>query len=157
MFSHFRGKKCITLLLGSAVLAFGLYHIHAQSGITEGGILGAVWEMCQISGTGCEVWEDKVPIEPVARKICDFFEVDPLRLISSGSMVIIAPKDKKFELLDAIKEAGVEATVIGVIKEPEAGIKIAKKTLTCGSGELGRISVTIDPPYADEIYKIVKR
>ncbi len=40
MFSHFRGKKCITLLLGSAVLAFGLYHIHAQSGITEGGILG---------------------------------------------------------------------------------------------------------------------
>ena len=138
-------------------VAAGKVGTHGMHDITEGGILGAVWEMCQISGTGCEVWEDKVPIEPVARKICDFFEVDPLRLISSGSMVIIAPKDKKFELLDAIKEAGVEATVIGVIKEPEAGIKIAKKTLTCGSGELGRISVTIDPPYADEIYKIVKR
>ncbi len=27
-------------LLGSAILAFGLYHIHAQSSITEGGILG---------------------------------------------------------------------------------------------------------------------
>lgn len=27
-------------LLGSAILAFGLYHVHAQSSITEGGILG---------------------------------------------------------------------------------------------------------------------
>ncbi len=130
---------------------------HGMHDITEGGILGAVWEMCQISGMGCEVWEDKVPIEPVVRKICKFFEVDPLRLISSGSMVIIAPKDKKHELLEAIRKAGVEAAVIGVIKEKSDGIKIAKQTLTCGSGELGRISVTIDPPYADEIYKIVKR
>ena len=30
--------------------------------ITEGGILGAVWEMCQISGTGAEVWENAIPI-----------------------------------------------------------------------------------------------
>lgn len=28
------------MLLGSAILAFGLYHIHAQSNVTEGGILG---------------------------------------------------------------------------------------------------------------------
>lgn len=28
------------LLLGSATLAFGLYNVHAQSGITEGGVLG---------------------------------------------------------------------------------------------------------------------
>ena len=28
------------LLLGSAILAFGLYHIHSMSGVTEGGVLG---------------------------------------------------------------------------------------------------------------------
>ena len=27
-------------LLGSAILAFGLYNIHAFSGVTEGGVLG---------------------------------------------------------------------------------------------------------------------
>ena len=27
-------------LLGSAILAFGLYNVHALSGVTEGGILG---------------------------------------------------------------------------------------------------------------------
>jgi len=33
-------KQYATLLLGSAILAFGLYNVHAQSGITEGGVLG---------------------------------------------------------------------------------------------------------------------
>ena len=33
-------KGSLIALLGSAILAFGLYHIHAQSGVTEGGQLG---------------------------------------------------------------------------------------------------------------------
>ena len=33
-------KKVCMVLLGSAVQAFGLYNVHALSGITEGGILG---------------------------------------------------------------------------------------------------------------------
>ena len=33
-------KRCLTAMLGGAILAFGLYHIHAQSGVTEGGQLG---------------------------------------------------------------------------------------------------------------------
>lgn len=40
MRSMMQPKKCILLLIGSAVLAFGLYNIHAFSDITEGGILG---------------------------------------------------------------------------------------------------------------------
>ena len=33
-------KDCLLMFLGSAILAFGLYHIHAQSDVTEGGVLG---------------------------------------------------------------------------------------------------------------------
>lgn len=33
-------KPCIVSLLGSAILAFGLYNIHSFSGVTEGGVLG---------------------------------------------------------------------------------------------------------------------
>ncbi|MBR2949306.1 MAG: YitT family protein [Lachnospiraceae bacterium] len=33
-------RQCVLSLAGSIILAFGLYHIHAQSGITEGGVLG---------------------------------------------------------------------------------------------------------------------
>ena len=33
-------KNCIIALLGSAILAFGLYNVHSFSGVTEGGVLG---------------------------------------------------------------------------------------------------------------------
>lgn len=40
MFSFIKPKSCIILLLGSTILAFGLYNIHSMSGVTEGGVLG---------------------------------------------------------------------------------------------------------------------
>ena len=36
MFSLIKPKKCALALLGSAILAFGLYNVHALSGVTEG-------------------------------------------------------------------------------------------------------------------------
>ena len=40
MFSLIKPRKCALTLLGSAILAFGLYNVHALSGVTEGGVLG---------------------------------------------------------------------------------------------------------------------
>ncbi len=137
-------------------VAAGKVGTHGMHDITEGGILGAVWEMCQISRTGAEVWEDAIPMHPETERICRLFDVDPLRLISSGSMIIIVPKDKRAEMEEAMKAAGVDASVIGIIKEESDGICMARHTLTCGSGCMGRIKVKIDPPYADEIYKTYK-
>ena len=137
-------------------VAAGKVGTHGMHDITEGGILGAVWEMCQISRTGAEVWEDAIPMHPETEKICRLFDVDPLRLISSGSMIIIVPKEKRAEMEEAMKAAGVDASVIGIIKEESDGICMARHTLTCGSGCMGRIKVKIDPPYADEIYKTYK-
>lgn len=40
MFFKFQIKHVVWNIVGSAILAFGLYNIHALSGVTEGGILG---------------------------------------------------------------------------------------------------------------------
>lgn len=40
MFPKPEWKKTLLSLAGSAILAFGLYQVHAQSSVTEGGILG---------------------------------------------------------------------------------------------------------------------
>lgn len=40
MLPRIKLKSCITILLGSAILAFGLYNVHSISGVTEGGVLG---------------------------------------------------------------------------------------------------------------------
>lgn len=40
MLRNIRWKNSIVIVLSSAFLAFGLYHVHAVSGVTEGGVLG---------------------------------------------------------------------------------------------------------------------
>lgn len=40
VFGKLTFRRVIMLLLGSAILAFGLYNVHSLSNITEGGILG---------------------------------------------------------------------------------------------------------------------
>jgi len=118
---------------------------HGMHDITEGGVLGAAWEMCQIAGKGAEIWFDEIPVKPVTDKICRHFDINPLRLISSGSMVIIVPSDKKDEMEAAMRNADVECSIIGVIKAKEFGVMMKK------DGVLEEV----EPPYADELYKVV--
>ena len=43
--------------------------------ITEGGVLGAVWELSEIAGVGVELEEDKIPVSDVTKKICNHFGI----------------------------------------------------------------------------------
>ena len=40
LFRNITCRSCLIALLGSAIQAFGLYHVHSCSGVTEGGVLG---------------------------------------------------------------------------------------------------------------------
>lgn len=115
--------------------------------ITEGGVFGAVWEMCQISGTGCEIWIDKIPVKTVTKKICKRFDINYLRLISSGCMIIIVNSDNKDKLERDMKKANIEINCIGQIKEKSFGIM----SFDTADGQLSEIL----PPQSDELYKVV--
>ena len=123
---------------------------HGMHDVTEGGILGAIWEMCQIAGVGAEIHEDAVPVNDVTRKICDHFGINYLRLISSGSMIIMARPEKKNEIIKKLAAVGVAAAEIGRIMPPEDGLVLVQGT---GADEK---RMPIDPPGPDELYKVVK-
>lgn len=61
---------------------------------TEGGILGAIHEMLTSRKIGAALDTDALEslIHPLTRKLCDWLKVDPLRLISSGSLLFCLPK-----------------------------------------------------------------
>lgn len=113
--------------------------------ITEGGVLGAVWELCDISQTGAEVWADKIPVKQTTIKMCHHFNIDYLRLISSGCMMIIVSTGKKEQMEEAMKEANVKFSCIGIVKEKEDGLHMNVE---------GKM-VEIAPPGSDELYKVL--
>ena len=113
--------------------------------ITEGGVLGAIWEMCSIAKTGAEVWPDQIPVAEVTKKICQRYGIDYLRLISSGSMIIMVRPEVRTRMETELRNAGIPVACIGRICEKDGGIKMVV------DGE----KVEIEPPASDELYKAI--
>lgn len=89
----------------------------AMHDATEGGILGAVWELAECSEKGVTVYADQIPIQDVTKMVCQEAQIEPLQLISSGTMVIAAYDGAA--LVDKLQAAGVAAAVIGKITQKE--------------------------------------
>jgi hydrogenase expression/formation protein HypE len=100
-----------------ALVAAETGHVHSMKDPTEGGLLQALNEIAEASGAGYSIDSRLVPIEDETKRICEALSVDPLRLISSG--MLIATVDRKNEdiVISRIREAGVNASRIGTIKE----------------------------------------
>ena len=80
---------------------------------TEGGVLGALWELAEASGTGYEVAAEAIPILDETRQVCAVFGADPLRLISSGALLIACPDAER--MITGLHDRGVAAARIGQV------------------------------------------
>lgn len=131
------------LLKSISVVKAGLlaaeYGVNAMHDATEGGIIGAIWEVAEASGRGVYIYKEDIPIKLETIQICSVLNIDPYRLISSGSM-IIATKDGE-GLCSYLKTSGIEAKVVGKIIENDMIVNVA------GTEE------EILPPIGDELYK----
>lgn len=89
------------------------YDVHAMHDITEGGLIGALCEVVFQKDFGAEFWYDQLAISPVTQKIADYYQIDPLQLISSGSLLISLPPDQADQLVESLHQAGITAAKIG--------------------------------------------
>ncbi|NMB21164.1 MAG: AIR synthase [Firmicutes bacterium] len=117
------------------------YGVHAMHDITEGGLLGAVREVCQAAGVGAEINEAQVPMSKLTQAICEQFGLDPLKLLSSGSMLIVTPRGQ--ELTEGLREIQVPAFVVGQITEGDHPVVLRR------NGETEDITAHVE----DELWK----
>lgn len=127
----------------TTVVPEGLYAAangaHAMHDVTEGGILGALWEMSAASGKGIEFDKSLIPVHPITKKLAAYYGIDVYKLISSGSMLISCEDGRK--LVKGLKKLGVEAAVIGKASDAFTHVRDCEGN-------------TVEPPEADEIYKV---
>lgn len=114
----------------------------AMHDVTEGGIFGALWEMGAASDVGLSVDIEKIPIKQESVEICDYFDIDPYCLISSGSMLIAA--ENGLRVVDALESAGIHAAVIGRTDD-------SKQRVVHYDGQ----TRYLEPPEADEFHKVL--
>jgi len=126
-------------IIKEALLAAETPGTHAMHDVTEGGVEGAVWEMAAASGCGVTLSKKAIPITQQTKDICEKHNINPLKLIGSGSL-LIATKEPKM-LLKILQENNIQATVIGQAHQ--------KKSIAYDDG------TPIEPPGRDALFDAV--
>ena len=99
-------------IVEEAERAYRTGSVRAMHDCTEGGVLGAAFEMSLASGTGFTLEEGAVPVAPETRSICSSLRLDPLRLIGSGSLLLAVQKGGEKRVADALRGVA-EVSVVG--------------------------------------------
>ena len=105
---------------------------------TEGGLLGAIYEMMEGQSVGIKIDFNRISIGKLTKIICDFLDIDPLRLISSGSLLICSENKVDSNNLD------LDHNLV------EIGVIITDKKILLDDTE-------IQPPEADQLILGLKK
>jgi hydrogenase maturation factor len=114
---------------------------------TEGGLAGGLNELTDASKLGFRVYEERIPVEPETERICRFFGIDPLRLISSGSLLIVADPESSKGISDRLEERGIRTSIIGEI------VGAGNRTIIRKNGKEEHLPM----PESDEIWKALSK
>lgn len=117
--------------------------VSAMHDVTEGGIFGALWEVAAASSVGIEVDLKKIPIKQETIEICEFYDLNPYMLMSSGCLLI--GTDKGNVLVEELKKEGISSAIIGKVIEGNDRIIINEDERRY-----------LEPPKADELYKALQ-
>lgn len=82
---------------------------------TDGGFLGGIAEISSLCGLKAELDFDSVPLHPLTKRAAEKLGFDALHLIASGSMLIVTGAENAQNALNALKNAGIAACVVGKI------------------------------------------
>ncbi|UOE49106.1 AIR synthase family protein [Mucilaginibacter sp. SMC90] len=89
------------------------HKVTAMHDVTEGGVLGAIYEMAVASGNGVVIDNDLLPIDDIAGGICSAFNIDPRYCIGAGAMIIAVKKQWSQNVLHRLKKNNIPATIVG--------------------------------------------
>lgn len=134
-------KQISVLEEGRIGSALGVQYMHD---ITEGGLFGAIYEAAEAIERGITI-EGPFPLSAVSKKITDCFAIDPYRLISSGSMLMIIPKEQIDHAKALFDEKEIPLHVVGTVTGEGVYVK-----------ENGH-QIAIDAPTKDALYEALAK
>lgn len=118
------------------------YEISAMHDARNGGIYGALWEFASTADVGVLVDLDLIPVRQETVEICEFYDLNPYKLLSGGSLLIASSRG--YDLAKSLNAAGLPAVVIGKTTKEQS-----RKIIREGEESF------LEPPKSDDLYKIL--
>lgn len=79
---------------------------------TEGG-LTALHEIADNSGVGFRVYAEKLHLDPLVRKVLNFYDLEPWSVSSTGTLIAITPSENAGNLITELIKNGILAFELG--------------------------------------------
>jgi hydrogenase expression/formation protein HypE len=113
-----------TSCLKDALIAYATGYITAMHDVTEGGVMGAIYEMATASGNGAIIYADRLPVNEAQQAVCNVFGLDPKYCIGAGALVITCKKEHANEVIQTLAAHGIECAQVGKIVPAGQGITL---------------------------------
>jgi hydrogenase expression/formation protein HypE len=110
-----------------ALTAFRTGGVYAMHDPTEGGIAGGLHELADAANVDFQIHEEKIVIPEETRRICDYFGIDPLQLVSSGSLLVAAEEERAEVIVEELLQNGIDASIVGEVTSPGSGRRMVTK------------------------------
>lgn len=110
--------------------------------VGDGGIMNALWFMLEESKAGMQIDLKKIPVRQETIEVCEYFDVNPYRLQSSGCYLLAADHGQ-----DVCSRLSVDQIAAAVIGKVTPGIARLIKN--------GENQSYLDRPAKDEINKVL--
>ncbi len=116
--------------------------IHGMHDPTEGGILTGLWELAQSCNLGICIEKEAVAIYSETAALCDIFDLDPLGLIASGTLLIVTDPADADRVISSLSDASIPCRVIGEMLSPGKGSFINARNKTMPLKPFARDEIT---------------
>jgi hydrogenase expression/formation protein HypE len=83
-----------------------------------------LWELADAAQVGLTMDQDAIPILPETTTLCEALGLNPLGLIASGALLIVAPPDDAVEIQTALEGQNIPAARIGQVVKRDEGVKL---------------------------------
>ena len=119
------------------------FDVRYMHDVTEGGVYGACWELSKALNVGISIDKKSIPLKEETIKICEHYNLNPYKLISSGSMLFVFSPQKLKDFKDEMKKQNIDIHVIGEIRNDQ------KKII------YDDVERPLEAPEVDELYKVI--
>ncbi len=140
----------ISVMKDGLMAAKGDGVISAMHDVTEGGVLGAIYEMAVASGNGALIDNEKLPVRETQSKVCEVFNIDPRYSIGAGAMIISCKKEAVPKVIGQLESHNIPCAQVGELTEKEKGIRLQEE------GRTTEVIYNQKDPYWEAFYKALQ-
>ncbi|WP_162418663.1 AIR synthase family protein [Cyclobacterium roseum] len=125
--------------------------VTAMHDVTEGGILGAIYELATAAGCGVHLDKNKLPVGSAQAAVCEVFDLDPLHCIGAGSMIIACKKENAASVENRLVSAGIPCAAVGELTSARQGMVLAE------NGQDKALIYQKKDPYWEAFFQAIKQ